>query len=110
MKTLPFVCAALLASSLASATAPTSLDSGRERLVSYADLDLNHAADARKLYLRIKSAARDVCWMPGLGAVMASEHRRNCVKEAIERALAQVDAPGLKDCAACSLVVAHNDK
>jgi UrcA family protein len=104
VKLTPFICAALLASSLASAAAPSPLDSSRERVVSFADLDLTRAADAKKLYQRIRAAAREVCWMPGLGAVMASEFRRNCVKDATARALAQVDAPGLKECATCSLV------
>lgn len=105
MKTLPFICAALLASSLASATTPQSGDSSRERVVSYAGLDLTKSADAKKFYARVKTAARDVCWMPGLGAVMATEQRRNCVKDATARALAQVDVPGLK-----TQVVARVDK
>ena len=110
MKTLPFICAAaLLASSLASAATPQWIDPSRQRVVNIADLNLADAADAKKLYLRIKSAARDVCWMPGLGAVMGSEFRRNCVKDATARALAQIDAPGLKECTTCSLVVARND-
>ena len=110
MKTLSFICAALLASSLAGAATPRPIDSSRERVVSYAGLDLTKPADAKRLYQRVKTAARDVCWMPGLGAMIATEHRRHCVKEATERALAQVDAPGLKECAACTLVVARADR
>ena len=108
MKTLPFVCAALLASSFASAATPTStstsIDPSRERIVHYADLDLNDASDAKILYQRIRSAARTVCWVPGVMQVMASAQMRRCVQDTTERAVAAVDAPGLKECTSCTFV------
>lgn len=108
MKTLPFICVALLASSLAAAattaTPATSIDRSRQRAVSYADLDLSKAHDAETLYRRVKTAARDVCWMPGLGAVMASVHQRRCIEDTVKRAFAEVNAPGLKDCTRCTYV------
>lgn len=110
MKTVTFLCAALLVSSIAAATTPNKvvLDASRQRVVSYADLDLNKASDAEKLYRRIKTAARDVCWMPGLSAVVSASHQRECIIDTTQRAVAEVNAPGLKDCTRCTHM-AHVD-
>jgi UrcA family protein len=64
------------------------------RTVKYADLDLTRNAGAATLYLRIKSAAREVCepisftyaWKS-----VATAHR--CMDQAIFRAVADVNAP-----------------
>lgn len=63
-------------------------DEPRRQVVTFADLDLTRPAGAQQLYLRIRSAARDVC---------ATYDRfgpdRRCIQQAIARAIATVGLP-----------------
>jgi UrcA family protein len=95
MKTVPFVCAALLSGVLSSAAQASSPDEVVERVVSLADLNLEEEADAVTLYRRIRSAARYVCGRSTALQISASLNSldRRCVNEAIARATEYVDAP-----------------
>jgi UrcA family protein len=68
-----------------------------QRRVRYADLDITRSAGAAALYTRITAAARAVC-EPTLSTweqeSIASRSRR-CREQAIERAVADVNAPAL---------------
>jgi UrcA family protein len=60
----------------------------RQQVVKFADLDLTRPAGAQELYYRIRYAARNVCrTYDRLGA------DRDCIEQAIERAVAEIGAP-----------------
>lgn len=67
-----------------------------QRTVKFADLDLTRAEGAATLYSRIHSAARQVC-TPTFATWEweAARTARPCVDKAIDRAVAQVNAPAL---------------
>lgn len=97
MKTLPLVFATLLAGSMAATTHATSLDASeiRKEVVSFADLDLSQSEDAEVFYRRIKAAAHDVCGAPGMFPLSTATLIRACARDAIERALTDVNVPSL---------------
>lgn len=88
MKTLPIVVATVLTSSLVGVTFASTSPPCRQRVVNFADLDLNNAADARRLRYRIHDAARQVCWTRGLLEVLWSVRMHQCVRETTATALA----------------------
>jgi UrcA family protein len=93
MKTTALVLASLLTGGIAAtADATTPVQDLPQRVVSYGDLDLQDAADARVLVRRIKTAARDVCGLNGSFLSPAIEHRlRECAVAATARAVAEVN-------------------
>lgn len=94
MKTLLFT--AVLASLTVTAAQAASPDREiRQKVVSYADLDLNRTADAQTLYRRIQSAARDVCGTPNALMLSVSALTRSCAEDATDRAITDVNAPSL---------------
>lgn len=98
MKMFAIAAAALLAGSLtgmAHATTTAQKNVQRE-VVSYADLNLENAADAAILHKRIVSAARRVCgvYSSPIPLDFASPLRA-CANEAAARAIADVNAPML---------------
>lgn len=96
MKTLPLVFATLLTSSIVGvAHAATPAAEIRQRVVSFADLDLRQNADTEKLYLRIRRAARSVCGTPGVQALALTSLYHQCARQAITRAIEYVDVPAL---------------
>ena len=68
-------------------------DGVRQETVKFGDLDLTRPAGVQELYRRIEHAARDVCdpYVPGRHAVSMSY--RDCMDQAIGRAVADVDVP-----------------
>ena len=85
----------VLASFTSLALGAATSDNPPQRVVSYADLNLNHKAGAQTLLFRIKSAARAVC-EPQLRRVLSrSTTYQQCLKQAVGRAVADVDAPVL---------------
>lgn len=87
----------MLLSSLSAVAASIEQDhAAPSRLVKFADLDLTHNAGAGELYVRIESAAREVCDPPLVWAqrLLLAEMNR-CRKQAIQRAVADVNAPAL---------------
>ena len=80
------------------AISPNSLaaaapDGARQETVKFDDLDLTRLAGAQELYRRIEHAARDVCDPYVPGSYVVSVRYRDCMDQAIERAVAAVDAP-----------------
>jgi UrcA family protein len=62
-------------------------DDLRHQVVRFADLDLARPAGAQELYYRIQYAAHNVC------QTYDRRTDRDCVKQAIARAVAEVGAP-----------------
>lgn len=94
MKTLPIVFAALLTGVVATvaSAAPAAMET-QSREVYFADLNLNHSAGARRLYLRIKVAARGMCGESNWLVPARVDESRRCVADAIARAVKDVDSP-----------------
>lgn len=81
------VCAAALASSAATAREVHVA----QRVVSYADLDLNHASGVTTLFGRIRTAARAVCVEAVGRDPLQAAARRDCSREALATAVNDVD-------------------
>jgi len=93
-KTIAIAFAALLAGSLTGMAHATTARGVQQQVVSYADLNLEDAADAAVLFSRIKSAARRVCGQSrGLIPMELQVHLQVCVDDATARAVADVNAP-----------------
>ena len=73
----------------AAGFAATPPDDVRRQVVKFADLDLTRPAGAQVLYYRIQYAARNVC------PTYDRFSNRDCIKQAIARAVAHVGAPQL---------------
>jgi UrcA family protein len=65
--------------------------------VRFADLDLNREAGIAKLYLRIKGAARHVCYQQAEEQPDAAQSYFVCVKHTVATAVARIDRPMLSD-------------
>lgn len=78
-----------------SAAADTLQDDVRTATVRYDDVGVDRAAGAATLYRRIRNAAHEVCGNhAGRGAQLSARFEQ-CVDEAIERSVAQVDRTAL---------------
>jgi UrcA family protein len=83
-------CAVVL--SALSATAGETARSGIP--VSYKDLDLSQRTGAQVLIGRLEAAASKACGeAPYIGDLKGLTVYRNCVKDAMDRAIAKVDQP-----------------
>jgi len=80
--------AAALTANLASAT--TVDDEARQAVVHYSDLDLSRPEDARRLYTRIRRAAREVCENFRSGDLQRTQIYRQCMDKAVTDAVAKV--------------------
>jgi UrcA family protein len=86
---------ALLGSGCSSTTAHAATSDPWGVMVSYADLNLSHAADARVLYQRLRGAAARVCnEVPTYDLARSAAYRR-CFQAALDRAVADVHSPAL---------------
>lgn len=84
---IALVSIALAALALSGATLATSpFREHRQKAVTLADLDLEKSADTGKLQRRIREAAREVCYTPGLLAVMRASYMRQCALETARHA------------------------
>ena len=66
--------------------------------VSFADLDLDHAAGIERLYQRLQSAATKACGPATLreaGSLKALRARQECYKELVDGAVVKVDNASL---------------
>jgi UrcA family protein len=88
-------CFVLLASFTGLAFGAVNGGNPPQRTVNYADLDLTRKAGAETLLVRIKSAARAVCERPHSLEMTFGTPYRQCVDDAIGRAVADVNAPVL---------------
>ncbi|MET0659781.1 MAG: UrcA family protein [Steroidobacteraceae bacterium] len=64
-----------------------------QRAVRYGDLDLTHEADAKVLYRRIRTAAKEVCPDIEERSIASQIRQRACVRGAVENAVQNVNAP-----------------
>ncbi len=71
----------------------------RARTVSYADLDLGAPSGAHALLVRINGAATQVCSPDPAphGDLRDNADHRNCMNDAVARAVGDVDTPSLTD-------------
>lgn len=76
--------------------APAAGSQVRSKTVSYSDLDLSKSAGLTSLLGRIRGAASDVC-SPGAQTsnLKDSADYNKCVSNAVNRAVAKVNNPGL---------------
>ncbi len=65
------------------------------RRVHYGDLDLTRDAGVAALYARIRAAAQTVCPPQTSWADKWVEHAESCRFQAVARAVAEVNSPGL---------------
>lgn len=95
MKTFAIVAATLMTGCLAGTAQATVARDVRHQVVSYADLNLENAADAAILLARIQTAAREVCGVRRAPLIPIELRVRfdNCAQDATARAIADVNAP-----------------
>jgi UrcA family protein len=65
------------------------------KLVRFADLNVNSPDGARALYMRIRTAAHEVCRLPFESNRFAALRERDCMDRAIDSAVRDVHAPEL---------------
>jgi UrcA family protein len=69
--------------------------------VSYAELDLSKPAGAEVLYDRLQRAAAEVCGVhdrsSSLFSASTNSNKKACYEDALSRAVAQIDAPLVKE-------------
>ena len=72
-----------------------------EVAVSYAELDLSKSAGVEVLYDRLQRAAAKVCGVnersSSLYYIASAAEKKACYQDALSRAVAQIDAPLLKE-------------
>ena len=96
MKTLTLAMIVLLACTASQiSNATNSIEESRQRVVTLTDLDLSRPLDIQKLHRRISTAAREVCWTPGVIAILNRHRMQRCAKESMAHAIAQLDVPQL---------------
>jgi UrcA family protein len=82
---------------LAGPEAPTPRDV-EQITVHFGDLNINQSTGVAILYRRIRHAAEHVCGEPHWAdSHMVSAAWRNCVAQAVDRAVVAVDRPALTD-------------
>jgi UrcA family protein len=85
--------AAVMTANLATAT--PEADEPQRAVVRYGDLDLSRPADARRLYGRIKRAARAVCNNHPSSDIMRLNEYEKCLRRAVSEAVEKVQAEQL---------------
>ena len=94
MKFATALVASILSLTTLAARGAGPTDDAYSVTVKFADLDLNRQAGIAKLYVRIKSAARHVCYQQE-NDQLVSQTYPVCVKRAVAAAVARVDRPML---------------
>jgi UrcA family protein len=69
-----------------------SVDSPRQKVVSFRDLNMHSPEGIEIAFKRIKNAARDVCDSP-TRYDLSEAASRPCINDAVARAVAQVNSP-----------------
>jgi UrcA family protein len=90
---VPVACLIALGSMSGLALGAASTDELPRQVVSYADLDLSRPAGAATLYARIRSAAHAVCEPQMTTDLWTYTYSQRCTRDAIARAVADVNAP-----------------
>lgn len=68
-----------------------SLIEGQSTVVKFADLNLQNPEGVKALYRRIQHAASKVCWDAQDIHVLTDTSRRECVEQAVARAVSDVN-------------------
>ena len=90
-RSIHFVCASAL---FLACAAPAFAQERESRVVSYADLNLNHPAGADRMINRIERASDDVCGeRTGPAPVVVRQNIRECTYETADNAVADLDHP-----------------
>lgn len=96
------ITALLAASMLAAAAAANAADTqvrgnvGEQALaINYSDLDLSSEAGNRILYKRIRAAAEKVCPVERITGSRLPVHDRQCIEEAVAKAVNGIQSPKL---------------
>jgi UrcA family protein len=93
---IPWTLLALFLSSLSAVAATADRgDEPRTQRVNFADLDLTRGPGVVALYARIRSAAQQVCGTVDARQLEAITNSHRCTKQAIARAVREVNAPTL---------------
>jgi UrcA family protein len=100
MKLATALAASILSLTTLDAQAAGPTDDAFSLTVQFGDLDLNREAGIAKLYLRIKGAARHVCYQQAEEQPDATQSYPACVKRAVATAVARIDRPMLSAYAA----------
>jgi UrcA family protein len=84
-----------LATALVQPASGATAYAPRQAVVNYSDLNLADPRGAAKLYTRIRQAAKSVCGTPESFYLKLRQLRRDCVDQAVDAAVREVDHPGL---------------
>ena len=99
MKTLAIAIATLMTGCVAvTANASVAAQNVQQKVVAYADLDMQSDRDAAILFTRIRAAARTVCGLRNPGAPLPLailDRLAECAQDATARAVAEVNEPAL---------------
>ena len=98
MKTLAIALATLLTGCVVvTANASVAARNVQQKVVSYADLNLESDADAAILFARIRAAARTVCGLRTSNPLPLAilDRLAACTNDATARAIAEVNEPAL---------------
>lgn len=85
---------ALVAAGTSVAASPAS-DTARQVSVYYGDLKLDDNASVAKLYSRLIRAARSVCDDPDVLSLPRMRRARECIEQALDRAVADINVATL---------------
>lgn len=96
MKLATALAASILSLTTLAARGAGPTDDAYSVTVKFADLDLDRQADIAMLYVRIKGAARRVCYQQSTDQ-QVNETYPVCVKRAVSAAVARIDRPMLSD-------------
>jgi UrcA family protein len=94
MKAVSLVLAAILSSVVVGAAHATARNAETlQKEIRFEDLNLNHSAGAKRLYQRIRLAARQLCGEPNRLITARADSARLCANEATARAVERVNSP-----------------
>jgi UrcA family protein len=96
MKFATSLVASILSLTTLGSRAAAPVDDAYSVTVHFGDLDLNREAGIARLYLRIKGAARRVCYQQA-DYQPAMQTFPDCVNRAVSTAVARIDRPMLAD-------------
>jgi UrcA family protein len=97
MKCATALVASILSLTTLDARSAAPADDGYSVAVKFADLDLTRKGGIATLYVRIKGAARRVCYQQSIDQPGAQESYPVCVRRAVSTAVARINRPMLSE-------------
>ena len=76
-------------------SAPPLLTDSHELVVRFSDLNLDQPRDVARLYIRVSSAAENVCGPRSMGGYFPTAGYVACYSDAVNRAVARIDRPSV---------------